>query len=74
MKFAEFFKTATGGNSPYPYQKAIAEGDSIPELLSVPTGVGKTTLINQLKVPSVLSDVTRDLREGEKNNQNCRKA
>jgi len=42
MKFAEFFKTATGGNSPYPYQKAIAEGDSIPELLSVPTGVGKT--------------------------------
>jgi len=42
MKFDEFFKTATGGNSPYPYQKAIAEGDSIPELLSVPTGVGKT--------------------------------
>ena len=35
-----------------------------------PTGVGKTTLINQLKIPSVLSDVTRDLRQGEKNNQN----
>lgn len=42
------------------------------DLLAIvgPTGVGKTTLINQLKVPSVLSDVTRDLREGEKNNQN----
>lgn len=42
------------------------------DLLAIvgPTGVGKTTLINQLKIPSVLSDVTRDLREGEKNNQN----
>lgn len=42
------------------------------DLLAIvgPTGVGKTTLINQLKVPSVLSDVTRDLRKGEKNNQN----
>ncbi len=42
MTFDEFFKTATDGRSPYPYQKTIAEGDSIPELLSVPTGVGKT--------------------------------
>jgi guanylate kinase len=42
------------------------------DLLAIvgPTGVGKTTLINQLKIPSVLSDVTRNLREGEKNNQN----
>lgn len=42
------------------------------DLLAIvgPTGVGKTTLINQLKIPSVLSDVTRDLRKGEKNNQN----
>ena len=42
------------------------------DLLAIvgPTGVGKTTLINQLKIPSVLSDVTRALREGEKNNQN----
>lgn len=35
-----------------------------------PTGVGKTTLINQLEMPSVLSDVTRDLRKDEKNDQN----
>jgi len=42
------------------------------DLLAIvgPTGVGKTTLINQLKIPSVLSDVTRDLRQGEKNNLN----
>jgi len=42
------------------------------DLLAIvgPTGVGKTTLINKLDIPSVLSDVTRDLRPGENNNQN----
>lgn len=42
MTFDEYFKKATGGQSPYPYQRVFAEHDSIPELLSVPTGVGKT--------------------------------
>ncbi len=48
MKFEEFFQTATitptepDGRRPYPYQTAFAEGDSLPELLNVPTGVGKT--------------------------------
>lgn len=37
-----------------------------------PTGVGKTTLINQLDIPAVMSDVTRDMRDSEKNNQNYR--
>lgn len=42
------------------------------DLLAIvgPTGVGKTTLINELGVPTVLSDVTRPMRPGEKNNQN----
>jgi len=35
-----------------------------------PTGVGKSTLMDQLDMPDVLSDVTRDPRPGEKNGQN----
>ncbi|MEX1028246.1 MAG: CRISPR-associated helicase Cas3' [Candidatus Paceibacterota bacterium] len=42
MLFPEFFKIATGGLEPYPYQQRFAERESPPELLSVPTGVGKT--------------------------------
>lgn len=44
------------------------------DLLAIvgPTGVGKTTLINELKLPVVLSDVTRPMRPEEKNNQNYR--
>ena len=48
MNFEEFFRTATitssepDGRKPYPYQERFAEGDSLPELLNVPTGVGKT--------------------------------
>ena len=42
MTFDKFFKEATGGQSPYPYQRQFAEGESIRQLLSVPTGVGKT--------------------------------
>jgi len=35
-----------------------------------PTGVGKSTLMDQLDMPDVLSDVTRDPRPGEKDGQN----
>lgn len=35
-----------------------------------PTGVGKSTLMDQLDMPDVLSDVTRDPRPGEKNKKN----
>lgn len=35
-----------------------------------PTGVGKSTLMDQLDMPDVLSDVTRDQRPGEKNKKN----
>ncbi len=41
MEFAEFFKQATT-HAPYPYQKALATADPMPELLDIPTGLGKT--------------------------------
>lgn len=40
--FAEFFGKATGGNTPYDYQSKLAETDSIPQILKIPTGAGKT--------------------------------
>jgi CRISPR-associated endonuclease/helicase Cas3 len=40
--FNEFFRTATGGCGPYPYQQRFAEADPLPHLLRAPTGAGKT--------------------------------
>lgn len=46
--FDKFFKQATSsvdephGRSPYPYQEVFAEDGELPDLLNVPTGVGKT--------------------------------
>lgn len=38
-----FFQTAYGGHrQPYPWQRALAESESFPILLDVPTGLGKT--------------------------------
>jgi CRISPR-associated endonuclease/helicase Cas3 len=48
MSYDEFFRQATKspseplGREPYPYQRAFAEVDELPQLLNVPTGVGKT--------------------------------
>lgn len=39
--FAEFFRAATGGRDPYPYQDSLSQG-AIPDALSIPTGAGKT--------------------------------
>ena len=39
--FDTCFKQATGYD-PFPYQRALAEGKQLPELLEVPTGTGKT--------------------------------
>jgi CRISPR-associated endonuclease/helicase Cas3 len=41
MEFAEFFKQATTYD-PYPYQTELATADPMPELLDIPTGLGKT--------------------------------
>ena len=39
--FDEFFKKATG-RSPFPFQRRFAEAASLPQLVHVPTGLGKT--------------------------------
>jgi CRISPR-associated endonuclease/helicase Cas3 len=41
MEFTQFFKQATT-HDPYPYQKALATADPMPEVLDIPTGLGKT--------------------------------
>ncbi|MBI3798636.1 MAG: DEAD/DEAH box helicase [Deltaproteobacteria bacterium] len=41
MNFDTFFKQATG-NPPFPYQRRLATGESLPQLINVPTGAGKT--------------------------------
>ncbi len=41
MDFAELFGSATG-RTPFPYQRRLAEGESLPELMRIPTGSGKT--------------------------------
>ncbi|GAG97175.1 unnamed protein product, partial [marine sediment metagenome] len=46
IEFQKFFKEATGyGNNPYPYQTRLALGESLPSLLDVPTGMGKTDAV-----------------------------
>ena len=43
MRYVELFGKATQGEfDPYPYQRTIAEGATLPTLLRVPTGAGKT--------------------------------
>lgn len=41
MKFDDLFRTATQ-NAPFPYQRAFATADILPEILEAPTGAGKT--------------------------------
>lgn len=44
MNYCEFFYQVTGKPEPYPYQQKLAEGPW-PELLDVPTGMGKTAAV-----------------------------
>ncbi len=53
--FEELFRAATGFPAPFPYQQRLAEGDW-PDLLRVPTGLGKTAAVG-------LSWIHRRLRE-----------
>ena len=41
MQFDQLFSTATA-NDPFPYQRAFATADVLPEVLEAPTGAGKT--------------------------------
>ncbi len=44
MGYSEFFSRITGSPSPYPYQARLADGDW-PDILDVPTGLGKTAAV-----------------------------
>ena len=44
MGSSEFFSRITGSPSPYPYQARLADGDW-PDILDVPTGLGKTAAV-----------------------------
>lgn len=44
MNYGEFFNRATGKPEPYPYQRPLAQ-DPWPDLLDVPTGMGKTAAV-----------------------------
>lgn len=69
--FIEWARKLADGYEP---TSAVKDKLSKVNLLAIvgPTGVGKTTLINQLGIPTILSDVSRDMRDGEKNNHNYR--
>lgn len=41
LEYREFFKRATG-HYPFPWQTQMVSGQSIPEIVAVPTGLGKT--------------------------------
>jgi CRISPR-associated endonuclease/helicase Cas3 len=45
MSYREFFHAATGLGEPYPYQNRLA-GEAWPDLLNVPTGLGKTAAVS----------------------------
>ncbi len=42
--YQEFFKKATG-NEPYDYQVRLAVGETLPQLVKIPTGLGKTAAV-----------------------------
>src|SRR5690349_21294336 len=42
IPFTRFFRRATNGREPYPYQERFAAADGWPHLLRAPTGAGKT--------------------------------
>ncbi|MEA3559390.1 MAG: CRISPR-associated helicase Cas3' [Candidatus Thermoplasmatota archaeon] len=46
MNYDEFFIKATGiDKGPFDYQRRLAEGEKLPQLLDIPTGCGKTAAV-----------------------------
>ena len=43
--FDAFFRRATGGHEPHPYQRALATRARLPARLEIPTGLGKTQAV-----------------------------
>ncbi|OPY50605.1 MAG: CRISPR-associated helicase Cas3 [Methanosaeta sp. PtaU1.Bin112] len=50
-RYKNFFRTATSdsnsgkGHDPYPFQTRLATGEKLPELIDIPTGLGKTDAV-----------------------------
>ncbi|MEA3559392.1 MAG: hypothetical protein U9R75_09085 [Candidatus Thermoplasmatota archaeon] len=44
MEFKQFFREATK-HEPFDYQRRLAEGEKLPQLLDIPTGCGKTAAV-----------------------------
>lgn len=44
FSFGSWFATATG-NKPYPFQVRFANEPNLPELVDIPTGMGKTAMV-----------------------------
>ena len=72
MDKQDFIKWARKLQETYVTSPTVKERLKQVRLLALvgPTGVGKTTLINELELSVVKSDVTRHMRDGEKNNEN----
>lgn len=43
--YSDFFALLTGGATPYPFQERLAQGETWPSLIEIPTGLGKTEAI-----------------------------
>jgi len=45
VAFDDFFCRGSGGYSPFPYQRRLAEMERLPDLARIPTGLGKTLAV-----------------------------
>lgn len=60
MTYSAFFSALTG-NAPYPYQACLA-GEPWPDLLDIPTGLGKTSAVTLAWKPTMRPPVQWGLR------------
>jgi guanylate kinase len=74
MEKKDFIQWARKLQATYAPGEAVKKQLSNVDLIAIvgPTGVGKTTLIEKLGLPVILSDVSRAMRPGEKNEQQYR--
>ncbi len=56
MSFETFFRVASGGKEPYPYQARLA-AEAWPETLVVPTGYGKTVAVLAVVLYTVIAGI-----------------
>ncbi len=72
MEKKDFIVWASKLQASYQPSQSVLDKISKIDLVALvgPTGVGKSTLMDQLEMPDVLSDVTREARPGEKDKEN----